>query len=103
MSSRIDHDYQPVNQHELDFYPSSTSAEPASNSSSQSAALGSAVRRRAKQSKPLPIRAMSLVALKHIFFQQSVKPTSTLSRFESRETTGDVESQDSTLQGEKST
>lgn len=102
MSSRINHHYQAVNQYELDIYQSSTSADPTSNTSLQSAALSSAVRRRAKPSKPLPIRAMSLVALKHIFFRQSIAPTATLSNFQSRETTDDVESQDSSSQGEKS-
>jgi hypothetical protein len=103
MSSHVDHHYQAVNHYELDIYPSSTGADPTSNTSSQSAALSSAVRRRAKPSKPLPIRAMSLVALKHIFFRQSTAPTAKLSNFQSQETTDDVESQDSSLQGEKST
>src|SRR5205814_1814734 len=63
---------------------------------------GSSVRRRAKPSKPLPIRAMSLVALKHIFFRQSATPAPTLSKFESREKTDDVKSQGESSSDRKS-
>lgn len=70
-------------------------------SASSTAATPSVVRRRLRELEPTPIKAMSLVGLKKIFFRQTVTPVMGPRRSDSSQSSilgsdeGDVESQDS--------
>jgi hypothetical protein len=76
---------QSLYQHELQSYSSSTST-PSGDPSlrrQQSGPFEPIVRRRARITASTPVRAMSLVGLKHIFFRQTIIPS--ISKSESRD------------------
>jgi hypothetical protein len=83
--------------------PPPTSSDTQSFAASSTSATPSIVRRHHREPVPLhlPIRAMSLVGLKNIFFRQIVTPISAPHRSDSSQSSilgsseGDVESQDS--------
>jgi len=75
---------QPLYQHELQSYSSSTSTASADHPllKEQPGPFEPIVRRRARAAVSTPVRAMSLVGLKHIFFRQTITPS--ISKSESR-------------------
>jgi hypothetical protein len=73
---------QPLYQHELQSYSSSTSTVSADHPlrREQPDSFEPIVRRRARVAASTPARAMSLVGLKHIFFRQTITPSISKSR-----------------------
>jgi hypothetical protein len=76
---------QPLYQHELQSYSSSTSTPSTDHPlrREQPGHFEPTVRRRARVAASTPVRAMSLVGLKHIFFRQTITPS--ISKSDSRD------------------